>query len=139
MKKFFFIVVLSLLFLTGCGKKETVVCTMTNKMNGITVDTTANISLNGSRFAGMNVEYDIILPESIQSNKQATISLLEKTYKSYGEKIGATIETVETDKGAKVTLNMTAEQAKKFSGSKNDKASKKDAIEIYGKQGFECK
>lgn len=139
MKKLVLAGVLSLIVLTGCGKKETVVCTMTNKMNGITVDTTANISLNGSRFAGMNVEYDIILPESIQSNKQATISLLEKTYKSYGEKVGATIETTETEKGAKVTLNMTAEQAKNFSGSKNDKASKKDVIEIYGKQGFECK
>ena len=131
--------VLSLLVLTGCGKKENVVCTMNAKMNGVTVDTTANIYLNGSKFAGMNVEYDIILPESLQNNKQTAISMLEKTYKSYGEKVGATMETTETEKGAKVTLNMTADQAKKYIGSKNAKVTKKELVKEFEKQGFECK
>ena len=73
MKKLVLAGVLSLLVLTGCGKKETVVCTMTAKMNGVTVDTTANTYLNGSKFEGMNVVYDFILPESLQNKKQTSI------------------------------------------------------------------
>lgn len=139
MKKLVLTGVLSLLILTGCGKKETIVCTKHEKISGIDVNTTTNIYLESSRFKGIDAEYDITVPESMLSHKDLYVSTLEKTYKSYGEKIGATIETVETDKGAKVTMKMTAEQAKKFSGSKNDKASRKDVITEFGKQGFECK
>ena len=139
MKKLVLAGVLSLLVLTGCGKKETVVCTMDKEMNGIKVNSTINTLIEGNKFKNMNAEYEIIIPESALSRKNEVVSKLEKQYKEYGEKIGTTIETTETDNGAKVKLEMTAEQAKKFSGSNNDRATRKDVIELFGKQGFECK
>ena len=130
MKKLVLAGVLSLLVLTGCGKKETVVCTMDKEMNGIKVNSTINTLIEGSKFKNMNAEYEIIIPESALSRKNEIVSKLEKQYKEYGEKIGTTIETTETDNGAKVKLEMTAEQAKKFSGSNNDRATRKDVITI---------
>ena len=139
MKKLVLAGVLSLLVLTGCGKKETVVCTQSQKVSGVSLDSTVNVYLEGSRFKGLDMQIDIVVPDSMLSYKDTLVKTLEKQYKSFETQYGVTPKTTETDNGAKVTMEMTAEQAKKFSGSKNDKASKKDVIDTFGKQGFECK
>ncbi len=139
MKKLVLAGVLSLLVLTGCGKKETVVCTQDQKVSGVALNSTVNVYLEGSRFKGLDMEIDIIVPESLLSRKDTLVSALEKQYKTFETTYGVTPKTETTDNGAKVTMNMTADQAKKFSGSKNDKATRKDVIETFGKQGFECK
>ena len=44
----------------------------------------------------------------------------------------------ETEDGVKIEMNMNAKQAEEYYGS-NGKISKKDVIEEFEKQGFECK
>lgn len=139
MKKLVLAGVLSLLVLTGCGKKETVVCTNIQSTSGIDLNTSVNVYLENSRFKGLDMVIDIIVPDSMLSRKDVLVSALEKQYQSFETKYGVTPKTTETDNGAKVTMEMTAEQAKEFSGSNNDRATRKDVIEIFGKQGFECK
>ena len=139
MKKLVLAGVLSLLVLTGCGKKETVVCTNIQSTSGIDLNTSVNVYLENSRFKGLDMVIDIIVPDSMLSRKDVLVSALEKQYQSFETKYGVTPKTTETDNAAKVTMEMTAEQAKEFSGSNNDRATRKDVIEIFGKQGFECK
>lgn len=139
MKKLVLAGVLSLLVLTGCGKKETVVCTQSQNVSGISLDSTVNVYLENSRFKGLDMVIDIVVPDSMLSRKDVLVSALEKQYESFETKYGVTPVTTETDNGAKVTMEMTAEQAKEFSGSKNDKATRQDVIDIFGKQDFECK
>lgn len=139
MKKIVLAGVLSVLFLTGCGKKETIVCTNKQDTPGINFKKTVNVYLENSRFKGLDMVVDTIISDSMLSRKNEIVSALEKQYQSFETKYGVTPKTTETDNGAKVTMEMTAEQAKEFSGSNNDKATRKDVIEIFGKQGFECK
>ena len=139
MKKVVLAGLLSLLVLTGCGKKETVVCTNNQSTMGIDLNSTVNVYLQSNKFKGLDMTIDIVVPSSMLSRKDTLVSALEKQYQSFETKYGVTPKTTETDNGAKVEMNMTAEQAKEFSGSKNDKATRKDVIEIFGKQGFECK
>jgi hypothetical protein len=139
MKKVILAGLLSLLVLTGCGKKETVVCTNNQKVSGIDLNSTVNVYLENSKFKGLDMEIDIVVPDSMMSAKDTLVKALEKQYQSFETKYGVTPKTTGTEKGAKVTMEMTAEQAKEFSGSNNDKATRKDVIEIFGKQGFECK
>ncbi len=139
MKKVVLAGLLSLLVLTGCGKKETVVCTNDQKVSGIDLNSTVNVYLENNKFKGLDMQIDIIVPDSMLSAKDTLVKALEKQYQSFETKYGVTPKTTETDNGAKVTMEMTAEQAKDFSGSTNDKATRKDVIETFGKQGFECK
>lgn len=139
MKKIVLAGVLSVLFLTGCGKKETIVCTNKQDTPGINFKKTVNVYLENSRFKRLDMVVDTIISDSMLSRKNEIVSALEKQYQSFETKYGVTPKTTETDNGAKVTMEMTAEQAKEFSGSNNDKATRKDVIEIFGKQGFECK
>lgn len=139
MKKIVLAGVLSVLFLTGCGKKETIVCTNKQDTPGINFKKTVNVYLENSRFKGLDMVVDTIISDSMLSRKNEIVSALEKQYQSFETKYGVTPKTTETDNGAKVTMEMTAEQAKEFSGSNNDRATRKDVIEIFGKQGFECK
>lgn len=139
MKKIVLAGVLSVLFLTGCGKKETIVCTNKQDTPGINFKKTVNVYLENSRFKRLDMVVDTIISDSMLSRKNEIVSALEKQYQSFETKYGVTPKTTETANGAKVTMEMTAEQAKEFSGSNNDKATRKDVIEIFGKQGFECK
>lgn len=138
MKKLVLAGVLSLLVLTGCGKKETVVCTQNQNASGSEIDAIINVYLEGSRFRGLDMNIDIVVPESMQSYKKMLVNALETQYKNMVDDIGVMPETTETEKGAKITMEMTAEQAKEYSGGK-DKITKKEVIDIYTKQGFECK
>ena len=137
MKKLFLI--LWLLILTGCGKKEIIICTNNKKMNEINLNSKINVFIDSSRFKKLEIEVDIIVPEPLLNQKELIIKGVEEKYKKLGDKYNSTPVTTETDNGAKLTMEMTAEQAKEFSGSKNDKATRQDVIDIFGKQDFECK
>lgn len=139
MKKILMASLLSLVILTGCGKKETITCTQSQSMMGVKLESVVKVDIEGNKFKGLNMEVDAILPESYLSRKQTFIDSFEKQYANFETKYGVKPVVSESDKGVKVEMNMTAEQAKEFSGSKNDKATRKDVIETFGKQGFDCK
>lgn len=138
MKKVLLASILSLVVLTGCGKKETIICTQKQTTNGVTVDSVVNIDIENNRFKGINMVIDIELPDSNLSRKDSIVKQYERMYSNYEKQYGVKPVVSESDKGAKIEINMTADQAKKFSGSNNDKATRKDVIDMFGTQ-FDCK
>ena len=139
MKKVLLAGVLSLVVLTGCGKKETITCTQTQTTMGVTLDAVVKVDLEGNRFKGIDMTIDSILPEKYLDQKDTFVKSFEKQYASFESKYGVKPVVSESDEGVKVTASMSAEQAKKFSGSNDDKATRKDVIDTFGKQGYTCK
>ena len=139
MKKYFVIGIASLAILTGCGKKEVVECTNNQKVSGVEMNTVLKAELQGNKFKKINMTIDAVLPESMQSKKDTFVKTFERQYSSFETTYGVKPVVSETSNGVKIDFEMTAEQAKKFSGSKNDKATRKDVIEIFEKQGYTCK
>ena len=118
---------------------ETVVCTQSQNTSGVALNATVNVYLDDSRFKGLDMEINIVVPDSMMSQKSTLVNALEQQYKTFETTYGVKPQTIETQNGAKVTMNMSADQAKKFSGSQNDKATRQDVIREFGKQGFSCK
>ena len=138
MKKFIVPAALSLLLLTGCGKEEKVVCTNNQKSFGVEMNTTLNVELKNNNFVSMDMTIEAILPENLLDQKQTFIDSFEKQYQGFEDEYGVQPKVSETDKGAKIDLEMTAEQAKEFYGSNDTKATRKEVIEEFEKQGFTC-
>ena len=139
MKKYIAILFVAVLFLTGCGKSEKVVCTMNQTMYGIKMDSELNVYLKDSNFEKIDMTIDIVIPDSLMSRKADLIDALESEYAGFESQYGVKPETKETDKGAKITMKMNKKQAIEFSGSSNTKATKKQVVETFEAQGFSCK
>lgn len=139
MKKFIIPAALSLILLTGCGKEETVVCTNNQKSFGVEMNSELNVKLKNSNFVSMEMTIDAVLPENLLSQKETFIKSFEKQYQGFEKKYGVQPVVSETETGAKIEMKMTAEQAKEFYGSDDTKATRKEVIEEFEKQGFECK
>lgn len=118
---------------------ETVVCTQKQTVSGATLDSTVNVYLGDSKFKGLDMEINIVIPESMASYKDILIETLNNQYKTFETQYGVKPNVFTTSNGAKVTMNMTADQAKDFSGSQNDSATRQEVIDVFGKQGFACK
>ena len=118
---------------------ETVVCTQAQNVSGVSLDSTVNVYIGSGKFKGLDMEINIVVPDSMLSQKSTLITALKKQYEGFETRYGVVPNTFETTKGAKVTMNMTADQAKKFSGSQNDQATREDVIKVFGNQGFSCK
>lgn len=139
MKKFIIPAALSLILLTGCGKEETVVCTNNKKTFGVEMNSELNVKLKNSNFVSMEMTINAVLPENLLSQKETFIKSFEKQYQGFETKYGVQPVVSETDTGAKIEMKMTADQAKEFYGSDDTKATRKEVIEEFEKQGFECK
>ena len=138
MKKVLLAGVLSLVVLTGCGKKQTITCTQTQSMMGVNLEAVVKVELNGNKFEGIDMTIDAILPESYLSKKDVFVQSFEKSYADFETKYGVKPVISESDKGVNVKASMSAEQAKKFSGSNNTKTSRKEVIETFTNQGYTC-
>jgi len=137
-KKLFLASILSLVLLTGCGKKEVITCTQSQTMMGVKIEAVMKIELEGNHFQNIDMQVDAILPETYLSKKDVFVKSFEKSYADYEKKYGVKPNISETDEGVRVTANMTAEQAVKFSGSANTKATRKEVIDTFSKQGYTC-
>ncbi len=129
---------MSLVVLTGCGKKETITCTQTQSMMGVDLEAVIKVDLENNHFKGIDMTIDAILPESYLSQKDVFVKSFEKSYADFETKYGVKPVISESDKGVNVKASMSAEQAKKFSGSNNDKATRKEVVETFTKQGYTC-
>lgn len=138
MKKVVLTGMLSLLLLTGCGSTQKVECTMSKKSFGVEMNTVLDVELQGSKFKNLDMTIEAVLPESAMSNKELFIDQLETQYAGFESQYGAQPKVEETDNGAKIKFQMSSEQAEKFYGN-TGKVTKKEVIEEFEKQGFECK
>jgi len=139
MKKVIVPGILSLVLLTGCGKEETVVCTNNQKSFGVEMNTTLNVKLKNDNFESLDMTIEAILPETYLSQKQTFIDSFEDQYEGFEDEYGVQPVVSETEKGAKIDFKMTAQQAKEFYGNDDTSATRKEVIEEFEKQGFECK
>jgi len=139
MKKIILPAIISLVLLTGCGKEEKIVCTNNQSSYGVEMNTTLNVQLKNNNFVSMDMTIEAILPENYLSQKQIFIENFEQQYEGFEETYGVQPKVSETDTGAKIDLEMTAEQAKDFYGNGSTKATRKEVIEEFEKQGFTCK
>ena len=76
MKKAIVASMLALLVLTGCGKKETVECTNTQKSYGVELDSKITVELNNNKFVNLVMTIDAILPESYFQKKYINILII---------------------------------------------------------------
>lgn len=117
----------TLLVLTGCGKKE-LTCTMSQTENNIKMDSTVVVNFDGKTVEDMNMTMDVEIPETLQSQKE--------TLKNFYEQ--ATFKVEDTDKGLRLTADKDSTFFKdlKLGESKANYDDTKDALEA---QGFTCK
>lgn len=117
----------TLLVLTGCGKKE-LTCTMSQTQNDVKMDSTVVVKFDGKTVEDMNMTMDVEVPESLQSQKE----LLKSSFEAQ------TFKVEETDKGFKLTADSESKFFKdlKLGESKASYDDTKDALEA---QGFTCK
>lgn len=139
MKKVLLTGALSLVLLTGCGKVEKIECTNEQKSFGVEMNTTLNVELKGNKFVSLDMTIDAILPENLLSQKETFIESFETQYAGFEDEYGVQPEVIETDNGAQIKFEMSAEQAKEFYGSNNTKATREEVIEEFESQGFTCK
>lgn len=139
MKKIFFAGLISLLFLTGCGKTEIINCTQTQKTMGVDMNSVLNIELKGNNLKKINMTIDTILPESYLSKKQVFVDSFTKQYKDFDKTYGVKPEIKETENGVQVSFEMTDDDARKFYGKVNTKTTRKEVIKEFENQGFTCK
>lgn len=118
---------ITVLVLTGCGKKE-LTCTMSQTENNIKMDSTVVVNFDGKTVEDMNMTMDVEIPETLQSQKE--------TLKNFYEQ--ATFKVEDTDKGLRLTADKDSTFFKdlKLGESKANYDDTKDALEA---QGFTCK
>ena len=139
MKKIIVPGVLSLLLLTGCGKTELIECTNSQSTYGVEMNTVLNVQLKNNNFESIDMTIEAIIPENLLSQKQVFIDSFEEEYDGFEQEYGVQPKVTETDNGAKIEFEMTAEQAKEFYGSNDTRATRAEVIEEFESQGFTCK
>ncbi|MCI8330795.1 MAG: hypothetical protein HFE04_01700 [Bacilli bacterium] len=117
----------TILVLTGCGKKE-LTCTMSQTQNGVKMDSEVVIKFDGKTVEDMNMTMDVEIPESLQEQKE----LLKSSFEAQ------TFKVEESEKGLKLTADA---ESKFFKDLKlgESKASYDDTKEALEGQGFTCK
>lgn len=142
MKKVVVLFLFAALVLTGCGSKksETVKCTISNEMTGVTMNGDLTVEIKDSKFDSIELVMDAVIDDSYLSYKSEMKKSIEKQFASFESSYGVKPKVEETDKGAKVTLSMTSAQAEKFYGATNNtKLTRKEVIDTFTKQGYTCK
>lgn len=119
---------LSVLVLTGCGKKE-LVCTMNTSQSGVNMDSTVTVKFDGDTVEDMNLVMDMEIPESLQSSKD----VLKSTYEALDFKVE------DSDKGFKLTADAESKYFKDNLKLGESKLKYDDAKKQLEDSGFTCK
>ncbi len=135
-------------FLTGCGKKETLTCTNTQTASGVSMDQKVEVTFNGKdvEYIKMNVDSKATT-DVIKKNWSVFASTLDKQYPNE-DKNGIKVTTKNNkDKYTyDISIEIDLNKADKKSLSKynlgdiaNAKGSLKEVKESAEKSGFTCK
>jgi uncharacterized lipoprotein YehR (DUF1307 family) len=119
----------SVLVLSGCGKKE-LTCTMDSSTAGMTTKTTVDIKLDGSTLDSMNVALDVTIPDEYKDQKDQIIENLKASDESF--------KVSETKNGVKLTAGSDSKYFENFD-LKDKKVDYDEVKEVFEKAGFECK
>lgn len=119
---------ISVLVLTGCGKKE-LTCTMSQTQEGIKMDQTLTVKFDGKTIDDMTIVMDMELPESVQDRKD----LLKTTYEALDFKVE------DSKKGLKLTADSDSKYIKENLNLGKTEASYDDTKKQLETAGYKCK
>lgn len=118
---------ITVLVLTGCGKKE-LTCTMSTEESGAKIDSTVVVKFGGKTVEDMNMTMDVEIPESLQAQKEVLRAFYEK----------ADFKVEDSETGLKLTADADSKYFEQLKLGES-KASYDDTKEQLEKSGFTCK
>ena len=145
MKKKFLVIVLlvGVLFIsTGCDKKQTLVCTNSQKSTGMTINTTATTDFVNDKITTMKMDMEVVVDESYASYVDTIKDSLVSQYSKYDGKDGFTYSANTKDNVINFTMTLDSTKASDevksglgFAGSEKYSVNKKS----LESQGYTCK
>jgi len=118
----------TVLVLTGCGKKE-LTCTMSAEQNGVNMEQTIEVKFDGNTIDDMSIVMDVEIPENLSSQKD--------TFKTTYEALDFKVE--EIDKGLRLTADRDSKYVKENLDLGESKANYDDAKKQFENAGYKCK
>lgn len=116
---------------------ETLVCTKVQNISGTKTASSAITYFENSKLSNINLLQNIEFSEENQEYKQLFINNYKKVSADDEEKYGIKSTIIETQKGMKMSINASKQQFEESSGM--ILTTKKEVIEEFEKEGFECK
>ena len=139
MKKLFLPLLIAIFLATGCGGGSQVVkCTMSQNATGVKINSNVNVGIKNSKFDYIKMENYVVVDDAYKAYKDMFVSSLESQFEGF-ESYGAKVSIKDTEDGAKVTISMNSEEAKKFYGKDSKKLTKKKVVDEFESQGYTCK
>lgn len=97
-KKYFILMILSTLLISGCDKKKTLTCTKTEKETGMNLTTTTTTNFINDKISSLKLDINAKLDSSYVKYKDTIKQSLEQQYNVYKDEKGITYHTdVEDD------------------------------------------
>lgn len=117
---------------------QKMVCRQSKSMMGMDISAVVDVTLEDNQFRGFTMTIDTNLPEEYMAQKQTFAESFRKGYEDFEEKYGVNPNVFETEKGIRVTAEMTAEQAQKYLATDTLMTTKDDLLKIFAEQGYTC-
>lgn len=137
MKKVFFTLAISLLFITGCGSKgDTITCTSTEFL-GEEINNKLIFELKGDKVKSIDFSSKVVLEE--EALKDVVVEFIKDEYSSIEDQFGIKANIDSTGNTINASIKLNEEQASQFIGSDNGKVSRNEIISTFEDSGFECK
>ncbi len=137
-----FVMIILTLFISGCDKKKTLICTKSEDTTGMTITTTSTTKFVNDSISNIEMNMTLNLDNSYVKYANTIKNSLEQQYKSYKNEKGVSYNT--TVKNDVINFVLLIDNKKissdtrsklKLSGSESYDANKK----ILEKDGYTCK
>ena len=137
-----FVMIILTLFISGCDKKKTLICTKSEDTTGMTITTTSTTKFVNDSISNIEMNMTLKLDNSYVKYANTIKNSLEQQYKSYKNEKGVSYNT--TVKNDVINFVLLIDNKKissdtrsklKLSGSESYDANKK----ILEKDGYTCK
>ncbi len=139
LKKFSFVACLVAIFaLTGCGKGNQVVCTMSQDASGMSMKQTVKLDIKSDKVEAASVDMDVTLDDAYKSYKSMLISSVKSEFASLESEFNTKINVKETSNGFKVSFKLTKAALESEFGSEAT-GTKAEAIKSFEAAGYTCK
>lgn len=130
------------LVLSGCGKTETLTCTMSQDESGMAMNSKIEAVFEGNEVTKLNLNIDAKVDESLSSYVPTMKSVIESQYEKY-KKEGATVKVTSKDNTIKADLSFDLKKMSDEDKEELDlidtKGTKEASKKDLEKEGYTCK
>ena len=135
MRKIIFI--LLLVFITGCGNGNEVICTSKEMMDGGSMNQEIKIKFKDNEFSSADFVMNVEIDNEYKGLVSYYVTLLKSEFSGYKDSYGVDVDVKKTSDGAKVSFKMDKSS---FGKLYSNHVSKKDDVISYLKEdGYTCK